>query len=119
MFQVPNEYREKIGKYASNEGYGNNGMFIIKSPNGYDDLNVLASDGEGWEHVSVSMPRRTPSWEEMCFIKSIFWDSDDVVIQYHPAEEEYVNFHPHCLHLWRKIGHKFETPPTYMVGPAT
>lgn len=29
-------------------------------------LNVVWSFGGGWEHVSVSLRKRTPTWEEMC-----------------------------------------------------
>lgn len=53
----------------------------------------------------------------MCQVKAIFWDKDDVVMQLHPAESEYVNFHKYCLHLWRPIGIAIPVPPTYMVGP--
>jgi hypothetical protein len=38
----------------------NNGAFRV--PGG---LRVIASDGEGWDHVSVSLPDRCPTWEEM------------------------------------------------------
>ena len=60
-------------------------------------LKVIASDGMSWEHVSVSFPNRCPNWREMCFIKSLFWDDEDVVVQYHPAKSAYVNVHDHCL----------------------
>jgi hypothetical protein len=40
----------------------------------------------------------------MCFVKGLFWDDEDVAIQFHPAKSEYVNFHPFALHLWRKEG---------------
>lgn len=53
----------------------------------------------------------------MCFIKDLFWDEDDTVIQFHPPRSEYVNCHPHCLHLWRPIGIEIATPPKWMVGP--
>ncbi len=32
---------------------------------------IVASWGGGWEHVSVSLPRRCPTWDEMCLIKDI------------------------------------------------
>ena len=35
---------------------------------------VIASWGGGWEHVSVSLARRCPTWEEMCMVKDIFWE---------------------------------------------
>ena len=62
---------------------------------------VIASDGGGWDHVSVSTPERVPTWEEMCKIKSLFFDDEEVVMQLHPAKSQYVNYHERCLHLWR------------------
>lgn len=76
---------------------------------------VIWSNGMGWEHVSVSYRKRCPTWEEMCEIKSMFWNPEEVVVQYHPRESEYVNRHPFCLHLWRKCGEDFETPPMICV----
>jgi hypothetical protein len=99
---------------------GNNGVFKIKSPFPGRELLCVVSDGGGWEHVSVSLmgdKRRVPHWEEMCRVKSVFWEPEDVVIQFHPAESEYVNAHPGVLHLWRPIGQSIPTPDPEMVGP--
>jgi len=76
-------------------------------------LCVCEIDG-GWEHISVSlrsfkeskkgkMVERTPTWGEMCYIKDLFWDKDEVAIQFHPVEGDYVNLHNYCLHLWKPI----------------
>ena len=120
MFHVPEIYRIHKGPMGSNESYGNNGCFMFppKVRQGlahhpawhpiHGALMVIASDGGGWEHVSVhsfsglSQELYTPYWEEMCFIKDLFWDIGDVVIQYHPSKENYVNVHPNTLHLWRQ-----------------
>ena len=40
---------------------------------------------------------------------------DECVVQFHPPKSEYVNLHPYCLHLWKKIGGTFETPPKIFV----
>lgn len=63
------------------------------------------------------MRMRTPSWKEMAYVKRLCWDSEDVVVQYHPRESEYVNYHPHVLHLWRYRLQDFPTPPAMLVGP--
>lgn len=115
-FNTPNKYRVRRGPLASTDNAGNNGAFIIPSAPGRFQLTIIASDGEDWEHVSVSTPVRCPTWEEMCFVKQLFWSDDDCVIQYHPPKSEYINQHPFCLHLWRKAGSEFETPPSYLVG---
>lgn len=115
MFTVPNENRIKSGSFLeSNDRYGNNGAFKIRFES-YEFL-VIASDGEDWEHVSVSLLNRTPNWKEMCFIKDLFWDEDDCVVQYHPPKKEYVNNHPHCLHLWRPTKKEIPIPPSILVG---
>lgn len=47
---------------------------------------IIASWGGGWEHVSVSLSNRCPTWEEMCMVKDIFWGEDECVIQFHPPK---------------------------------
>lgn len=99
---------------ASTDECGMNGFFHI--PVGKEILRVMVSDGGGWEHVSVSLRHRCPTWEEMCRIKSIFWDDEEEVVQFHPKKSEYVNCHPFCLHLWRPTEAAMPTPPSIYVG---
>ena len=73
----------------------------------------------GWEHLSVSSHNKTPSWDVMCMLKEIFWNDDEVCVEYHPKREDYVNFHQHCLHIWKKIDYEFPTPPSIFVGIKT
>ena len=123
-FHVPNLNRIREGSLASSDDYGNNGAFFVpfvlkgtrrKHPK-KAGLWIIASDGHGWEHVSVSAPGRCPFWAEMCRIKDVFWDPEDVVIQYHPAASQYVNNHPHTLHLWRPMFSTIPIPPPILVG---
>ena len=116
-FHIPEKYRVTSGQIGTLTASGNNGAFEIHSLKFKNSrFAVIASDGEGWEHVSVSLHNRCPTWDEMCFIKNLFWDAEDCVIQFHPPETDYVNNHPYCLHLWRKIGEEFEIPKSYLVG---
>jgi hypothetical protein len=86
---------------------------------------IIASDGDepdahGWEHVSVhafnGSRSRTPSWKEMCAVKDTFWEAEDVVMQLHPRRSQYINQHPHTLHLWRSQTHPIPEPPMNLVG---
>jgi hypothetical protein len=95
---------------------GDGGFFKFKSPVDGGELRVVASFGLGWDHVSVSRSNRCPNWPEMCFIKDTFFNDDEVVIQYHPRKEDYVNNHSYCLHMWRPHGVSIPTPPSIMVG---
>lgn len=124
MFRVPNKYRERESVYVgSDDSDGNNGFFVIPHfrIKGYV-IYIQASDGEGWEHVSVSIAekgkkqKRCPTWEEMSWIKNLFWTDDDCVIQFHPSKGEYVNMHEFVLHLWRPTNQQIPIPDKFMVG---
>lgn len=114
-FHVPERYRIRNGPMGTDNSAGNNGIFMVKVQHG-QLLKAIASDGLGWEHVSVSRRDRCPTWEEMCQVKDIFWDDADCVIQYHPPKSDYVNNHPYCLHLWRPIGIELPRPDSIFVG---
>lgn len=119
--------RVTAGPYASGPEDGFNGLFegFVGYQSGPGQLmqirvRIVASDGCGWQHVSVSLPeypKTTPRWELMCAVKDLFWEAEDVVMQLHPKRSEYVNHHQGCLHLWRPTGRDIPTPPTFMVGP--
>jgi len=114
MIRFPEDCRIRSGRLASPPG--GNGAFMVPLPTG-STCAVIASTGEGWEHVSVSLQHRVPTWDEMCSIKRLFWEPEDCVVQYHPPKSEYVNCHPHCLHLWRSLDAPMPRPPTILVGP--
>lgn len=131
MFHVPEKFRIVTGPQGSNANYGNNGAFRIPAQGSSRtrggvrktrELFIIASDGVGWEHVSVHVYDSTletfylPYWDEMCFIKDLFWDPEDVVVQFHPRKSEYVNNHAFVLHLWRPVGVEIPTPPAILVG---
>lgn len=99
------------------EQFGNDGgLFRVTSPVDGKTLTVIASFGGGWDHVSVSHPKRIPNWLEMSYIKRVFFDAHETVMELHPPESEYINNHPRCLHLWRPHGVEIPCPPTWMVG---
>lgn len=114
-FHVPEKFRIVTGRMWSTAASGNNGCFLIALPRG-QTLNVIASDGACWEHVSVSRHDRCPSWDEMCQIKALFWDDEDCVVEYHPPRSEYINNHPFCLHLWRPVDQDIPRPSSILVG---
>lgn len=110
------------GPMRSRPDDGAYGSFRIHGPCG-EALLIVASGGDpddtesqGWEHVSVSTRRRVPNWTEMCFVKDLFWEFEECVVQYHPPRSEYVNNHPYVLHLWRNSRTPFPMPPSIFVG---
>jgi hypothetical protein len=93
------------------------GMFHIPSPIDGGELRVIASSGEGWDHVSVSRPNRCPNWPEMEHIKRLFFRDDETAMQLHVPPSDHISFHPYCLHMWRPHKAEIPRPPGWMVGP--
>ena len=110
------EGRVLTGEYGSKPGR-HYGAFRIFGPCGAKLL-ILADDGKlnGWEHVSVSTPRRPPNWQEMCFVKDLFWDRTEAAMQLHPPEADYINNHPSCLHIFKPLNAAIPIPPSSLVG---
>lgn len=79
---------------------------------------VIASWVCGWDHVSVSPLKSnyTPTWDDMCAVKDVFFKDDEAVIQIHPPKSEYINLKENCLHLWRRNDADMVLPPSWMVG---
>lgn len=98
------------------------GAFNVNGPCG-TVLRILASPGDAnkeipWEHVSVSCERRCPNWQEMCFVKDLFWEAEEAVMQLHPPRSQWINQHPYCLHLRRPTESEIPLPPSIAVGLA-
>jgi hypothetical protein len=115
------KYRQQLPPRTSPNG-ATYGLFSVKH-NGVL-LNIVASDADGeieWEHVSVHVldpvfrKQRIPNWLEMCFVKELFWDDDEVVVQFHPAKKDWISVHDAVLHLWRSKTQAFPTPPKVCV----
>lgn len=100
------------GRMRSRAADGCNGAFQVKG------VTIISSDGAGWDHVSVSLPSRCPSWNEMEIVRGWFFENDETVIQFSPPRNsERVNYHEYCLHMWRNQNEAVALPPTILVGP--
>lgn len=115
-----NQFRHLAGERQLSPIYGNPephnlGLFMI--PHKGVVLRILASAAEGWDHVSVSLAERCPTWEEMDFIKREFFKDLETAMQLHVPPSAHINCHPYCLHLWRPHYQEIPLPPPEMVGP--
>jgi hypothetical protein len=118
-FHVPEAARVLTGRFGSSARDGCNGLFVLRGPDpDRARLQIISSDGGGWEHVSVSRRDVVPTWDDMDFVKRLFWSDDQAVMQLHPPRAEWVNTHARCLHLWRPTtpGVEIPRPPSLMVG---
>jgi len=96
------------------------GAFVTTGPLG-EKVRIIASPGDAnegipWEHVSVSCASRCLNWREMCWVKDLFWDEEEAVMQLHPPRSTWINNHPYCLHLWRPSDGNIPLPPSIAVG---
>lgn len=108
---IPNKLK-RIAHPVGGMGDAHNGVAKVR----VGKAGVLFSNGMGWDHVSVSLATRCPTWEEMCAIKDLFFEAEDLVVQYHPPKTQYVNCHPYCLHLWRPEAGGIPLPPAIMIA---
>jgi hypothetical protein len=105
------------------------GSFVLKSPfHSYLFIVAAGGDPDSWaahglrypifEHVSVSVNhsiKRIPTWDEMNWVKDLFWEPEELVVQYHPPKSQYVNRNPWVLHLWKPVGVEIPLPPMVCV----
>lgn len=96
---------------AAGMGDAYNGCFQLTLNGSRLLFTVVASNGGGWDHVSVSTRERCPRWDEMKQVKDLFFESKEAVMQLFPPESEYVDNHPYCLHLWRPQKESIPLPP--------
>lgn len=77
--------------------------FYLPIADGIGNVSALNFKNDSWEHVLIDLEaqKRCATYEEMCNLKDIFWDENEIAIQVHPAKSDYINFCKYCLHLWR------------------
>lgn len=97
-------------------GDGKNGMFLVPSPTDHAAMTIVASNGEGWDHVSVSRQNRIPNWIEMEHVKRLFFREDETAMQLHVPTKDHISHHPFCLHLWRPHEAEIPRPPSWMIA---
>lgn len=113
---APKQYAERFNlteKERMGDGY--NGFFIYRFPGDTAMLRVVASSGDGWDHVSVSLEYRCPTWAEMDWVKRLFFKDNEAAFQLHPKPSNHINTHPYTLHLWRPLNAPIPLPPAHLV----
>lgn len=114
------QYRVSDGVMRSPSGVPY-GMFFIPGPCA-QELKCIVSAGTvdpqyPWDHLSVSCRNRCPNWQEMEFVKHIFFKEDEYAMQLHVPVANHINLHPFVLHIWRPLNAVIPIPNPIMVGP--
>lgn len=108
-------HRLEVRKYYGSNGDETCGAFSLPSPVDGQPLHIVASSGDGWDHVSVSRTSRCPHWLEMDFVKRRFFEDHEIAMQLHVAPKDHINRHKYTLHLWRPLGRDIPLPPAEFV----
>lgn len=95
---------------------GNEVMGFFELPMGNTVFRVIATNGFGWDHVSVSLKHRCPTWEEMDKIYRRFFLPHERAMQVHVPADQHISNHPYCLHIWRPHDSNIPIPPADFVG---
>lgn len=89
------------------DGYlGNENLRKYVIDNGEEYYEVVSSIIWSWQHVSVQIinnktgEKRLPTYGEMEYIRNLFFRLDEMVIEFFPRREDYVNDSDTTLHLW-------------------
>lgn len=114
-----NKYRDVSPEIIDLYGHAGDhscGAFWFPSPIDQKPMRVIASCGEGWDHVSVSRQNRCPNWIEMDRVKRSFFKEHEVCMQLHVAEKDHISVCHNCLHIWRPHDTEIPLPPSIMVA---
>ena len=106
--------KDRVSYAYGEPGCDLGGAFCVSGKGGAK-LNVIASSGEGWDHVSVSLPHRCPTWDEMETVKRLFFKPDETAMQLHVPVAAHISVHTYCLHLWRPHDVAIPLPPAVLV----
>jgi hypothetical protein len=103
-----------VAQYGST-GDSSCGAFMLTSHVDSGQLFIIASNADGWDHLSVSRRKRCPNWLEMEQVKRMFFRENEIAMQLHVPPEDHIDVHPYCLHLWRPHHVEIPLPPKGMV----
>ena len=100
--------REVMEHYGT---FGDETCGAFQIPHNSNYFICVAAQGGGWDHVSISLKNRCPSWAEMDHLKRLFFKPDETAMQLHVPPAQHINCHPFALHLWRPQQGEIPLPP--------
>jgi hypothetical protein len=77
----------------------------------FGDLGAVVAVGGGWDHIAVSYLARTPTYQEMKFVKRLCFEDSEWAYEVHPPPNKYISIHDNALHLWRPQYGPWRDPP--------
>ena len=96
---------ERVGNWRRLGGikvpYGQATLYVFGKAKVILSLDDMG-DGSRRMHLSLSHPKRLPTWDELVRAKELFMGTDVEAWQCLPRRDMYVNMHPNCLYIWAK-----------------
>lgn len=74
-------------------------VFVGRGKN--KNLYVISAKEDGRWHMSISHPKRLPSWEEIKDARKATLPPNIFLCVLFPPEEFWLNIHDYCMHLWQ------------------
>ena len=106
---------KKVGIIIGHDAGASGGACRFRCPISDRFLVAIFSWGADWDHVSVRRLDGVCTWNEMCWVKDLFFLPEECVMQLHPPKSKYINVYPHVLHLWRPQKADVPQPPIVIV----
>lgn len=116
LLDIHRDASPEVISHFGSPGDDKGGMFRVPSKIDKALMTVIASNAEGWDHVSISRTNRCPNWIEMEQIKRLFFHDDEIAMQLHMPVNDHISLHPYCLHIWRPHKLEIPLPPADMVA---
>lgn len=66
----------------------------------FGECYVMVGLESGW-HLSISHPMRYPTYDEIKEARYKYIPDDVYMAMIFPPQNEFVNIHPNCFHLWQ------------------
>ena len=64
------------------------------------NLRVIVSKDQGFWHISISHPKRYPTFDEIKAARYDLVPDEANMAMFFPSKNKYVNVHPNCFHLY-------------------
>ena len=64
------------------------------------ECSIIVSKDNGKWHLSIAHPTRFPTWDEIKKARYDILPDEMTVAMILPPQNEYVNIHSNCFHLW-------------------
>lgn len=92
-YRMPNPITGKMGDE-------HNGIFQLRLEGSSLWFTVVATDNNGWDHVSIFTSERCPHFKELEQIKQLFFQAPKLAVPMYFFLDEHIDMHPNYLHLW-------------------